>query len=391
MKRACMIVLSVVLFAALLIPLSNARAETPYFAVVDEKVLELTAENMPIRYNGAMYLPYTVFKEPLLKVFYSYNPSDYSLTVFNASKVLTFNLNTGIAFDQEKQYTQRALLTGGSVYIPVAFICEQFGWRWTYLDTGPAVRIITSASKVSNELFEHIAEDHMSQMLAAYNQARQSAAPQQSGSAAVSASPSVQSRREAYITFDGGPDESTQKILNALDKYGYQAAFFLDGEALAQQDAVLRRLYGSGHTLGLLYRAPDGASQTASDLLAQFAAANDALDRVLLTRTHLVRLHAGSQAWSGSETAFDELVAAGYRYWDWNVSDSENLALSAQKLASRVITRLEKTRNAVIRLNMGEQTAQALPRILAYLSEEDWVIRSITESTMPANDRGDVR
>ncbi len=392
MKRAGMIILSVILFAALLIPLSSASADTPYFAVVDEKVLELTAENMPIRYNGAMYLPYTLFKEPLLKVYYSYNPSDYSLTFFNASKVLTFNLNTGVAFDHEKKYTQRALLTGGSIYVPVAFMCEQFGWRWTYLDMGPAVRIITPASKVSNDLFAHIAEDHMMQMLSEYNNnAQQSGQPQQSGSGSASASPSARTHREVYITFDGGPDKATAEILDALDQYGYKAAFFLDKDAIAAQGDILRRMWGSGHTLGLLYRAPEGAAETAGDMIRVLGETNDELDRVLLTRTRLVRLYAGSGAWSGSGTAFDELVAAGYRYWDWNVSVSEGQSVSAARIASRVISRLEKSKDCVLRLNANELTAQALPRILKYLDGEDCVIRSITESTMPVNDRSDVR
>ena len=35
---------------------------------------------------------------------------------------------------------------------------------------------------------------------------------------------------KVYLTFDGGPDENTDKILDVLDKYGVKACFFVVGD-----------------------------------------------------------------------------------------------------------------------------------------------------------------
>ena len=127
---------------------------------------------------------------------------------------------------------------------------------------------------------------------------------------------------------------------------------FLDKDAIAAQGDILRRMWGSGHTLGLLYRAPEGAAETAGDMIRVLGETNDELDRVLLTahapcasvrgKRRVERQRAQpSMSWS----------PPGYRYWDWNVSVSEGQSVSAARIASRVISRLEKSKDCVLRLN----------------------------------------
>lgn len=388
MKKAAMVFVSAVLMLAVLLSFSGAFAATVYFAVVNENVMDLVPAYMPIRYNKVMYVPYTLFGEPNLKVYYSYNPNDYSVTFFNADEVLTFNINTGIAFDQEKQYKQRAVLINGMVYVPAQFMCERFGWKYSYLSTGPSVRIRTSVSRVSDSLFAHIAQDHMASMLSAYNLTPTAGTAQPTG-ATVSPTPTAHIRKEAYLTFDGGPDGSTSRILDILDEYDVKAAFFLEGKLLKDGGDVLRRLNGSGHTVGLLYTPPE--SRTGNDLTA-LEEDNGMLDRLLFMHTRFVRFTEGSGSFSEDDGIFDELVNSGYRCWDWNVAPDKNQGLGPTQIAARAVSSLKKIGSAaVIRLKTDAAGADALPMILRYLKEEDYIIRSISENTMPINERNDVR
>ena len=53
------------------------------------------------------------------------------------------------------------------------------------------------------------------------------------------------------LTFDDGPHpEATPKILDFLESEGIKATFFLRGDAISGQEALVRKLHRSGHTLG---------------------------------------------------------------------------------------------------------------------------------------------
>ena len=53
-----------------------------------------------------------------------------------------------------------------------------------------------------------------------------------------------------YLTFDDGPHEHTPPILDLLRDHGATASFFLIGDRLAQESAVVERIVAEGHQLG---------------------------------------------------------------------------------------------------------------------------------------------
>jgi len=60
---------------------------------------------------------------------------------------------------------------------------------------------------------------------------------------------SAQDKRIA-LTFDDGPSEKTNQVLDILKKYNIQATFFLIGSKVEANQEVLRRLVSEGHQLG---------------------------------------------------------------------------------------------------------------------------------------------
>ena len=56
---------------------------------------------------------------------------------------------------------------------------------------------------------------------------------------------------KVYLTFDGGPDENTDKILDVLDKCGVKATFFVVGDDSKDMQEVYKRIVKDGHTLGM--------------------------------------------------------------------------------------------------------------------------------------------
>ena len=55
---------------------------------------------------------------------------------------------------------------------------------------------------------------------------------------------SISNKQEkiAYLTFDDGPSNNTEKILEILDKYNIKATFFVVGPKTTYKDDLLKRM-----------------------------------------------------------------------------------------------------------------------------------------------------
>src|SRR4051794_29156640 len=56
--------------------------------------------------------------------------------------------------------------------------------------------------------------------------------------------------RAIALTFDDGPSQWTEPILDLLVDYGIRATFFVIGEAIAGRGGTLRRMHAEGHEIG---------------------------------------------------------------------------------------------------------------------------------------------
>src|SRR3954453_10342578 len=69
---------------------------------------------------------------------------------------------------------------------------------------------------------------------------------------------------QAVLTFDDGPDaDGTPAVLDALDRFGITATFFLVGEQLLRNHAIAREAAARGHELAL-----DGFGHPSHDTLS---------------------------------------------------------------------------------------------------------------------------
>lgn len=57
--------------------------------------------------------------------------------------------------------------------------------------------------------------------------------------------------KKVYLTFDDGPSENTDQILEILDQYDVKATFFVIGKEDKASKKRYQKIYESGHTLGM--------------------------------------------------------------------------------------------------------------------------------------------
>lgn len=161
--------------------------------------------------------------------------------------------------------------------------------------------------------------------------------------------------RQVYFTFDDGPSEQTEEILDVLKQYNVKATFFVVGRTDERSKELYRRIVDEGHAIGL-----HSYSHKYSDLYASKEAFQTDLQKIsdlvfqaTGQRTMLYRFPGGSSNKVSNvdmQLLIQYLNASGYTYYDWNVmsGDASPKNLSADTLTENVMTGITKNQTSIV-------------------------------------------
>ena len=134
-----------------------------------------------------------------------------------------------------------------------------------------------------------------------------------------------------YLTFDDGPYQYTDELLDILKKYNVKATFFTT--ACYGYKECIRREYEEGHTVAIHTYTHDYAKIYSSTeaFWADIEAQNDLIEQMTGHRTNLFRFPGGSSNTISANYCpgiMTELVRQaaerGYEYFDWNVTSGDS-------------------------------------------------------------------
>lgn len=189
-----------------------------------------------------------------------------------------------------------------------------------------------------------------------------------------------------YLTFDDGPSEYTEELLDLLAMYHMKATFFmLDGE-MKRQPEVVRRIITEGHAVGLhgvsheknlFYAGPEGP-------LKEIEQANQTLEEITGKRTHLVRTPYGSNPYLTTKQ-YDLLCQHDYIVWDWNIDSRDWYYRNAQRTFNATTQMIRKTsvEPKVILFHDIKNVIQTLTLFLDWMEKNDYVSQEITSDITP--------
>ena len=199
-------------------------------------------------------------------------------------------------------------------------------------------------------------------------------------------------RKVVYLTIDDGPSENTQAVLDILDQYGCKATFFVVGHN-SDYFHLIKEAYNRGHTIGLhtlthdyayLYSSVDAYYE---DLNGIAQIVKDQIGYVPC----FIRFPGGSSNTisgdfsQGIMTALTEDVqAAGYQYFDWNVSSGDGSDLSTQELID-ISCAPNEYDNIVLLMHDSatkQTSVEALPHIIEHYQSLGYTFEAIDRSTM---------
>ncbi|MBO1679699.1 polysaccharide deacetylase family protein [Bittarella massiliensis (ex Durand et al. 2017)] len=211
-------------------------------------------------------------------------------------------------------------------------------------------------------------------------------------------------QKVAYLTFDDGPSEETEKILDALKERDVKATFFVLGTELEKRPDTYKRIVGEGHVLGL-----HSFSHEYKEIYASPESFWNDLDKLQKAVTTLTGQPSTAYRFPGGssntvyrryskvsglmDTLISQLSEKGLSYYDWTVSaeDAVGSKKSADYIVNKVVKEALKQDCPVILMHDGpghKATAEAIPRIVDELQKEGYSFATLSDSVTCHHSRG---
>lgn len=203
----------------------------------------------------------------------------------------------------------------------------------------------------------------------------------------ISNSIQVTQQKICYLTFDDGPSNHTEQILDILSKYDVKATFFVIGEELREdRKPVIDRIINEGHAIGLHSNVHDFDKLyiNVEKCVQDFREQQRILEEEYGVDTIIFRFPGGSacQYMNGQRKEYiDAMRNAGFRCYDWNVSGEDSYGNpSVWSIQNNILSNYMNYTTPIILLhdaNVAKVTVDALPGILKSLKDGGCIFETL--------------
>lgn len=365
-KKVLTAVVCAALLLGLLVPASAANVN---LMAVNDRVLDLTAENMPRTVGGVLYVPYTMLSNQVnginLGVSALYSTTRRTVLVTDSQKGIIFDIQSNTAADLNGYpVAARAMVRNAMVFLPIDWICQYFGTiscTRTRTPYGTLIRVTNSAAILSDQDFADAAGPQLADNLRRYLEsggAGENGSPLPSGGVEASDPPSG---AELFLALRAGA--SAQDCAQVLEGREQRALFLFTGEELAREGDLVRRVVGAGHTVGLVLMEDDPTGCLAEAEWGRGLLAAAARCQALIVSAP--NLDSGQEA----------LEEEGFVVWSTTVQAAEFTSAAA------LVRGLNTRRVNYVELECSAGDAAFLRNALAAMEEENC---QIYQATAPA-------
>ena len=197
----------------------------------------------------------------------------------------------------------------------------------------------------------------------------------------------VQNEKICYLTFDDGPSENTEKILDILEQYHAKATFFVIGNGLHEGcKDIFQRMKEEGHGIGLHANnhVYEKIYANVESFLNDYETLYTTLKEEYQIETALYRFPGGSRCYYLGEKRGDylnQMKKRGFACFDWNVSGEDAVGKpTVGSIQEQVFSHVFHYNVPIILLHdssMADATVEALPGILEKMTQEGYVFLSL--------------
>ena len=198
-----------------------------------------------------------------------------------------------------------------------------------------------------------------------------------------------------YLTFDDGPGEHTDRLLDILKKHHVLATFFVTGRGA---DETLKREYDEGHAIGLHSFSHDYSYiyRNTTNFWEDMGRIQSRVKAITGEPTFLMRFPGGSSntisaRYDGHSHIMTALVhevgERGYTYFDWNVlSGDAGETTETDKVFENVTKSLKPGGSfVVLQHDIKGFSVDAVERIIEFGFENGYIFDKLSADTFDAH------
>lgn len=200
--------------------------------------------------------------------------------------------------------------------------------------------------------------------------------------------------KQIYLTFDDGPSQNTDEILDILKEYDVKATFFVVAKTDERSVKDYQRIVAEGHTLAMhsYSHKYDEIYESKESFAEDLTKLQEYLYQVTGILPRFYRFPGGSSN-TVCKVDIQELIAYldenGITYFDWNIASGDAVSSqpSADVIVENCITKLDSTNECMILMHDATEkktTVEALPEIIEAIQDRgDAVFLPVTDETVP--------
>jgi len=363
---------AVIGLAVVVFPVSRAAVEPYFITVNDTTLIPFNTDNMPFLLNGLYFLPPSVFENAGINAFSSV--SDQQTVLAGGGKSLIFQARHGNAIDQDGNvHWWQSRIVSNRFYVPLSQVAHHFDLTYEIIRTANIIPDTQISIIRINPRFNlpTFLGWHDSSIRDYYNSHFGNnlppVTPDPPGNGGFIPPPPPPppnfSDVSIYLSFYNLSAGGAEKILDTLEISGFRGTFFVSADDISENPGLVRRIAGSGHTIGLWIW--DGI------YFEEFREASSLLFEAAKLTTALVSTNLPPDP--------DDLPR-NLIFWR-SPPSSEGITASA---IINTFPTVSRARHNLL-LSCSENTAEVLPVILSHLRAYDYTARTITEITEPIN------
>lgn len=202
-------------------------------------------------------------------------------------------------------------------------------------------------------------------------------------------------KKTAYLTFDDGPSENTEKILEILRNNNIKATFFvITGEYNSKNLDMLKKINEEGHSIGIHSHSHDFKKiyDSVESFLEDINNVSNAIYEKINIRPNILRLPGGSINEYNKDIyqdIIDELEKRKLQYYDWNVSfEDAKKSTSIEEIIQSAMYGIEQNKDKNIIMLAHDQTKnsialEALEKVIDVLESNGYSFSRIDNSVEP--------
>lgn len=200
-------------------------------------------------------------------------------------------------------------------------------------------------------------------------------------------------KKKVYLTFDDGPSQYSDELLDILKEYNVKATFFVVGRTDEESKRIYKRIVDEGHTLAMhsythkyeqIYKNLDSFKKDVEKL-------SDLLYKTTGVRPKYYRFPGGSSN-QVSKVSIKKCISylnqEKITYFDWNAvnGDATGKNYTEKQMVANVMEGVHKNNNSIVLMHdtvSRDTTVKSLPALIKKLKKEGYVILPISDYTNP--------